>query len=220
MPILRVATYNLRHGLGLDGKVDLGRTAAVLRGTGAGIVALQELDDGLARSGRVDQAADLARRLGVPVEFQETIERGDGRYGIGLAGAVTGVRSRELPRDQGEEPRRALWGRWSGLTVVCTHLSLEEGAREAQTKALADLVRELEGPLLLMGDLNQTRRRLGPLFAAGLATHSGPRLTHGARRPHHQIDWILGTRGARVRKAWTLRSAASDHRPLIAELEV
>ncbi|MGH2729475.1 MAG: endonuclease/exonuclease/phosphatase family protein, partial [Actinomycetota bacterium] len=52
---MRVATFNVRHGLGRDDALDLKRTAAVIARTAADIVALQELDRNLARSEFVDQ---------------------------------------------------------------------------------------------------------------------------------------------------------------------
>ena len=55
---LRVATFNIHHGVGADGRLDLTRTADVISATGASVVGLQEVDRTLsARSGWVDQAA-------------------------------------------------------------------------------------------------------------------------------------------------------------------
>ena len=62
----RVATFNMLHGMDLatgDGS-DLEATAAVIEGLGADVVALQEVDRGLPRSGGVDQVAHLCAVLG------------------------------------------------------------------------------------------------------------------------------------------------------------
>ena len=58
---LRVLTYNIHHGAGVDGKLDLKRIASVITGSKADIVALQEVDRNTARAGKVDQVAELAR---------------------------------------------------------------------------------------------------------------------------------------------------------------
>lgn len=64
--MLTVATYNLLHGLHLAerGRLDLAAAAAVIGDLGADVVAVQEVDRDLARTGRVDQVAWIAERLG------------------------------------------------------------------------------------------------------------------------------------------------------------
>ncbi|MFQ5774281.1 MAG: endonuclease/exonuclease/phosphatase family protein [Kiloniellaceae bacterium] len=54
-------SYNIQWGKGKDGRVDLGRIAAELEG--ADVIALQEVDRFWARSGAVDQAAEIARHF-------------------------------------------------------------------------------------------------------------------------------------------------------------
>ena len=125
---LRVATFNVHHGRGLDGVLDLERTAAAIAETVADVVALQELDRGMKRSGGVDQPAELARLLGVQVEFFPTLERaGGGQYGIGLASRIPITEARFVPLPQlgTEEPRGAITAQCSGISLVCTHLSTQ-----------------------------------------------------------------------------------------------
>ena len=57
---LRIAAYNIRHGRGMDGEVDLARIADVLRALDADVITLQEVDNRTERTGRVDQTAVLA----------------------------------------------------------------------------------------------------------------------------------------------------------------
>jgi endonuclease/exonuclease/phosphatase family metal-dependent hydrolase len=57
-------TYNVHGCVGTDGRLDVGRIAAVIGQSRPDIVALQELDVGRERSGRVDQAHAIAERLG------------------------------------------------------------------------------------------------------------------------------------------------------------
>lgn len=68
---LRVASYNLLHGIDLtsDGQIDLTGAAAVLRELDADIIALQEVDRGQPRSGGVDQVQQLADALGLTGVF-------------------------------------------------------------------------------------------------------------------------------------------------------
>ena len=58
---MRVVTYNIRFGWGLDGRVDLARIAESVRD--GDIIALQEVERFWRRSGMADQPAELARLL-------------------------------------------------------------------------------------------------------------------------------------------------------------
>jgi endonuclease/exonuclease/phosphatase family metal-dependent hydrolase len=205
----------------MDGAVDSERIAAVIRSTKAGLIGLQELDRGWARSGGADQPAALAEHLGMNVFFRPTVVRGDARYGIGVA-CAEGLHTElvPLPGRSGGEPRSAVVTHWEGVTFIVTHLSRNAASRAQQTAALADLCRAQKGPVVLMGDLNQTTRHLGPFRDAGLR---GPRrgtATAPSRFPYRQIDHILAGGGARVVRSWTIRTRASDHLPLVAEIEV
>lgn len=59
---MRIATYNIQFGRGLDMRFDLDRTAMEVRG--ADIIAFQEVTQNWLRTGGEDQAAGLAQRLG------------------------------------------------------------------------------------------------------------------------------------------------------------
>ena len=81
MTVLRLATYNIRHGAGADGRLDLARTAATIASLGADAVGLQEVDDAYgARSGFEDQASRLAARLAqlTPQQFRVLLCLADG----------------------------------------------------------------------------------------------------------------------------------------------
>ncbi len=218
---LRVATYNIHHGEGTDGRVDLARVAAVIRATGADVIGLQELDVGWERSGLVDQPAELQRLTGLQIHFHATVSRADAVYGLAIA-------SREplettfhpLPQHGTEEPRGAIVCEHLGITFCVAHLSQDDAARALQTEALAALASGPRSPGVVMGDLNQSRRALGPLFEAGLDAPRGWTPTAPAWFPRRQIDFVLAGHGATVTRVWTLWSKASDHLPLVAEVRL
>ncbi|MEV7400170.1 endonuclease/exonuclease/phosphatase family protein [Streptomyces sp. NPDC091267] len=67
---LRVATYNIHAGAGMDNVFDLDRQVAELRSLDADVIGLQEVDVHWdARSEWRDLAAELGRRLGMRVSF-------------------------------------------------------------------------------------------------------------------------------------------------------
>lgn len=212
---MKVATFNVHHCEGRDGTVDVARVADVIRSTGAEVVALQELDMGLERTGFTNQPGELAAATGLTVEFHSLLQRGDGRYGIALASKERlDSELIHLPQQAREEPRGAVVARRGGITFVGTHLSRSRSARAAQIEALAVLAGRVEPPVVLMGDLNQAMSGLGPLLAAGF--RGPPR--NWWTRPQRSIDHILAGPGLRVASQRILRTSASDHPALAAEV--
>ncbi|MQA98750.1 MAG: hypothetical protein GEU78_00410 [Actinobacteria bacterium] len=212
---MRVATFNVHHCEGRDGRIDIERVASAIDGFEADLVALQELDRNRPRSGDVDQPARLSELLGREVHFFPTVERGGG-YGLGLiAEGAERLRFASLPEVGEVEPRGLVTCDWRGVTVLATHLARDEASRRLQTTHLAEVATDAGPPVLLLGDLNQTRRSLGPLIAAGFHV---PR----ARRPTvrlSQIDHILPGPGLALRALWTAAPGVSDHLALVGDLE-
>lgn len=67
---LKVMSFNIHHGEGLDGELDIKRTAKVMKDTGAEIIGIQEVDRFYGdRSDFQDQARKLAKLLGYHYVF-------------------------------------------------------------------------------------------------------------------------------------------------------
>lgn len=70
---LTLLQYNMHHGVGADGVLNLQRIANEIRNSGADVVALNEIDRNYdIRSNYVDQLAWLANELDMNFEFQKT----------------------------------------------------------------------------------------------------------------------------------------------------
>jgi endonuclease/exonuclease/phosphatase family metal-dependent hydrolase len=217
---MRVATFNVHHCEGRDGVIDLERIAGVISKTGASLVALQELDQGMGRSGRVDQPEVLQKLTGMKVHFFPTLRRADGRFGVGLASTDPLQASlQELPRAPEDEPRGVIVARWNGISVVATHLSRFAGPRLGQTQALARTAAEQPPPTIVLGDLNQTFATLKPLLEAGFSCPPRSQPTFGRAWRRRQIDFVLAGRGLRVAAWEAISSDASDHLALVARVE-
>ncbi len=230
MHSLRVATFNMHHGAGIDGVVELDRTADAIRATHCQAIALQEIDRGLARSGGADQAQDLAALTGLRIEFFPTLAMAGGEYGIALATDggtdLDQIRFWSLPVVAGDEPRGVILARVGQMTLFATHLSKRGESRKLQLDALVSLAGEAPGPLLLLGDLNAPVGQLAALAKAGFLLPERSVITFPApalRRFRigafvgRGIDHVLG-RGIAVTGRKALRTRASDHLPLVAEV--
>ena len=87
---LNILTFNIHHGRGTDGKLDLSRIAHIIEASGADVIGLNELDRNfLRRSAFVDQLQWLAKRLNMHAAFGATVtlpslKRTPRQYGNGL----------------------------------------------------------------------------------------------------------------------------------------
>ena len=111
---LSVLSYNIHHGVGGDGRLDLDRIAAVIRDSGADVAALQEVDrHWSARSGLADQAKELARRLRMHHAYGANLDRAPAepgqprrQYGTRTPAAGRGDRRGDRLADGARRARR------------------------------------------------------------------------------------------------------------------
>ena len=223
-------TYNMHSARGVDERYDLGRIAEVIASYDPDIVALQEVDVNRLRSGAVDQAAELGKRLGLEVHFATAVERGPERYGIATLTRLPALAARHiyLPiHPLGTEPRCALTTRlaWTGgeVEMVNTHLSTLFRERPRQVAALVAACK-CEA-LIIAGDFNCTP--LSPAYRflrRGLRSATFMARTWPSYAPFAPIDHILFRGRLTVVEACAWRGGpareASDHLPVVAELEL
>lgn len=228
---LRVLAYNVKHGRGMDGVVDLERVAAVIRAQDADVVTLQEIDDGCRRTGGVDQARVLGELCGMRHVFCEFMPYQGGRYGMALLSRHPIVETTNVVLPPGAEPRAAVEARirvpGAATDVVVTgiHLYATEPERLEQARVLVARYADAEVPVILAGDFNSER---GSPVMALLGGHwsvpakTGDADTFPADAPVKEIDFALvrGDGCRVVRTAVVRESVASDHRPILLDVEL
>lgn len=233
---VRVLTYNIHHGEGTDGKVDLDRIAKVIREARPDVVALQECDRRTVRSGRIDQPAELARLTGMQAVFGKNLDHGGGEYGNAVLSRwkIVEHQNHLLPRVGDREQRGVLDvtievpGREGAIRVLATHLDYgrQDVERLACCEALASLARaRMQFPTLLAGDLNDDpgSRVVEVLKRTWSVPDGEPTPTIPASNPRRQIDYVLFRPAAcwKLLEQRTLTAPiASDHLPLLAVLEL
>jgi len=219
---VRVATFNIRHGETREGRVDLGRLAAACHHLDADLLALQEVDRRMRRSGWADMPRRLGRATGMRRLFAPALRVGWlGRYGNALLvrGTVGDVERARFPSPK--ETRGALvatvWIADRPLSVAATHLSVDRDERDAQLDLIAALLARRPEPRLLLGDLNGLPEDVGARCArAGLRLAlAGP--TFPATAATKQIDHIAYS-GLDLVGAEVVDAGMSDHHAVVAEL--
>jgi len=233
---LRVLSYNIHHGEGVDHKLDLQRIAGVIKSANPDWVALQEVDKGTRRTDRVDQPAELARLTGMNVVFGGNIRYQGGDYGNAVLSRLPIKRHKNhhLPLfDDGEqrgvlEVEVQMPDGGGTVLLLATHLDHRRGDRErlASAATINNLAAARAGqPAVLAGDLNdlpdsKTLRRFRTVW-----TPANEKVlpTIPVKEPTRQIDFILFRPADRwkVIEVRVLEEAvASDHRAIFAVLEL
>ena len=231
---LRVMTFNIKSGL-----YGLQKVAQVIQEAKPDVVALQEVDIGAMRSGQVDQPAQLAAVTGLQNHaYFPATTKSQGAYGVALLTRFPLERSFQyrLPVPPGAEPRTLghVVVRIAGqeVSLYVTHLiqmPFRDEARALQTEVISRVLSADVRPKLLLGDFNdfadgmamaRLRTELQDVFAA---VGNGPQGTLPLPlpfRPEWRIDYVFACKCFVPRMSRVLRVKASDHFPVVADLEL
>lgn len=233
---LKILSYNIHHGEGVDGRLDLERIAGVIRAADPDLVALQEVDRNTVRTGKVDQPAELARLTGRHVAFGDNIPYQGGEYGNAVLSRwpIVRLENLRLPSLDHGEQRGVLEvevrppGSAQAVILLCTHLDARRAGTEriASAKAI-NLLASKRGtlPMILAGDLNDTTTSatLTELATTWKNTNGKVTPTSPAKTPLRQIDFVLTL----AQHPWNVaevrvidEALASDHRPIMATVEL
>ena len=226
--MIKVASYNMRKGIGLDRRRDPGRVLHVLGEIDADIVALQEADRRFGtRASAIPAHMFREHSDYVPVEL-DNHPHSIGWHGNALlvrkGAAVEESHALHLPT---LEPRGAVAATIRigalRLRIVGMHLDISGLRRRQQARAILNHISEGEPlPTILMGDCNEWRAHGGCLNDFG-ERHRAVDTGHSfhSRRPMARLDRIFASPDLNALAAGVHNSAlaarASDHLPIWAE---
>ena len=218
---MRLVTWNVRHGRRRRGFTSNRKVRATVARWDADVVAVQEVDRRVIRSWFVDQPALVARAAALHSEEYAPARRValTGTDGVALCVRTTATFHRlRLPHRWGQ-PRVALVAETPSLTIVTTHLQNHAVEARYQLDWLLEELATMPRPCVLLGDLNLRPDDVAePLRAAGFdLAGGGP--TEPAWAPAQRIDHVA-VAGAAIDSIVVGDASVSDHRPLIAELDV
>lgn len=229
---LRILAYNIKHGLGMDGSIDLERIARVINDLHPDVVTLQEVDSAVERSSRVDQTTVLGQLTGMHSVFGTFFDYQGGRYGMALLSKYPfeSYTNHLLPK--GVEHRAALAARirvgdnGPEVVVVGIHLVSTGEERYSQAARLTEIFKDEKAPVILAGDFNSRPDSdvMALLRKAWYIPDKGENhFTFPSDEPDREIDFII----YRPRDRFEIAEhrvidepVASDHRPLLLELRL
>jgi len=237
---LRVLCYNIHYGQGNDGKYDVERLATVIKKMKPDLVALQEVDVGVKRSGRVHQARRLGELTGMAVRYGPTQHYEGGLYGNAVLTnlPILDVHIQPLPYTE-STPKRVTYPR--GAIAVTVHDRRGEKLRFISThfqhNVAEDRLAEAKAinrhfgqnnlvPTILAGDMNavpdsEPIAELLKRWSNAIDEQASP--TAPSTKPRSRIDYIFFRPKASFRVARTEvvpEAMASDHRPVFAVFEL
>jgi endonuclease/exonuclease/phosphatase family metal-dependent hydrolase len=233
---LRVMTYNIHVGVGVDKKLDLQRIADVINRERPDLVGLQEVDRGVKRTEGKDEIVELAKLTRMDYAFGHNLDYQGGQYGVAILSRFLIQKiDHQKYQNRVEAERRGMLrveveieGR--PINFVTTHLDYQTSeGRLFEAEQLLRIVNDVKDPLIVAGDFNDEpagntfKLLLGgfeDVWSASRAKGNG--LSYPADNPVKRIDYIFYRRssGVRAKKAWVVNTLASDHLPVVVELEI
>lgn len=229
----KVFNWNLHYGVSANPSVDLDDMVRMIKEEGATVVTLQEVSRGWIMGGGADMATYLANELGMDLAF---VGAADHQFGNALlwnpATPITDIERIRLTYGDGPQWRSAIGGNVNlaagQFRVVTVHLQHREENTPTRIAQLDDLFgnRPATGRTLITGDFNAEPgwkeidylNRLG--FISGQDTAGDTsELTWPSDAPNVRIDWFFG-KDLTFSNFKVLSSVTSDHRPLVATVQL
>jgi endonuclease/exonuclease/phosphatase family metal-dependent hydrolase len=238
-------TYNIHHGEGLDGAIDIDRIAKLILDSKADVVALQDVDRGVERSKKIDIMTRLSDLTEMTYAFGKTMDLQGGRYGNGFLTRFPIFEERNLlyAADSLGEARGllqlVLGANGEEFVVMSTQLDTrdDDSGRAASIQELiASSLRYAPRPVLVCGDFNEPPGGKSILMMkesfedVWALAGRGAGATAPADSPATRVDYVFvskphGRSDSTVQgtlrpiSARVLPSRASDHLPLLTEFE-
>ena len=216
-PQIRFATWNV-HGL----RAGVEAVARVVRGERVDILMLQE-------SGPRGRLRALGATLGMVVCLDPPAFPRRRIQNALLVRPPRQVRSHRLVRFDGGSlihPRGALIARLDDVTAISVHLGLESAERARHVPQLLEILRDVEQPVVVGGDLNVRPEDASPARIAAsypdvwTGVGEGGGSTYPSSDATARIDYLFAGPAIRSLRAWTVGGTVSDHLMVVADLRI
>ena len=232
-------SYNIRHGEGLDGILDLSRAAEIIKSHAPHLCGLQEVDNFCLRSDSIGQTSYLAQITKMKGTFGKFMNFQGGEYGMATMSnkPLKSTKVLQLPNAK-HEPRSSIVheveiAKDCNIVFANVHfdwISDKEGSyiRLSQAKALMKYIEALNKATIITGDFNCTPESPTMQYFAEqgfeFVKKGADNLSFQGEKKA-EIDHLIYRNGDNVNfKKISVQlikePIVSDHRPLVVELEV
>ena len=221
---IRILSYNVRNGKGMDNITDYQRVADVINRIAPDVVAVQELDSVTQRNNGVYSLGELAQRTLMHATYAGSIDYQGGKYGIGMLSKEKPVSYKRVPLPGREEKRSLLLVEFADYVVCCTHFSLTEEDQQASVEILVTALEGIRKPVFLAGDMNsEYDSQVQAAMRKNFTTLNNPKqFTFPSDKPKECIDFIYqlnnGKRYTVLNRQVIAEPVASDHLPLFVDI--
>ena len=231
---IRIMTYNIHHGEGVDGHINLDRIATLIHSANVDLIGLQEVDRHADRSHNLDMIKTLAHLTGMNWAFGKNLELQNGDYGNGILTRFPILHQKNLYYKMVKSSERR------GLLQVVinindqeivfmnTHIDhhLDNAESISNVRQIRASANSYDGkPIIISGDFNKTPesrmiKKMELDFINAASTISQPVLTYRSTNPKTQIDYVFTSKDWKIQFIAVPYSLASDHLPLIAGISL
>lgn len=237
---IKVMTFNIHHGKGIDKQVDLSRIAEVIEKSDADIIGLNEVDKHFSqRSLFEDQTSWLAKQLNKEHFFSPSLSIKSKnstmvrQYGNALLSRYPIVKKEGHLFDyiSGLIEGRSLLNATIQINkqfiqIMVTHLSLNPFLHRKQTEFIVNQLQHFPHPIIIMGDWNMKpgsrgwRKLTDKVQDTWHVSGKGLGYTYPSFRPKMRLDYIFVSHDLQVIKAEVITQTlkSSDHLPLKATI--
>jgi endonuclease/exonuclease/phosphatase family metal-dependent hydrolase len=153
-------SFNIRHGVDHKGKESLRSIIEEIRSSKAHIIALQEVDYYMPRSGFKNQAREIASALGFHYVYGETINVLGIKYGNAIISVYPIIEHQNIRLYSSSLEKRAILKAKVSIDgdiyhILNVHLGLKREERQRQIEEINGIVENLKENVILMGDFNE-----------------------------------------------------------------
>ena len=235
---LRVLCYNIHYGQGNDGEYNLQRLANVIKAAKPDLVALQEVDVGVKRSGRLHEVKMLGELTNLKSYFGPTQHYEGGLFGNAVLTnlPIESVLIQPLPHSEATPevttyPRGAIsvivtLPGGERLNFISTHFQHNvEADRVEEARAINQLFAMDNMTTILAGDMNaepgsEPIRILDEKWKNAIDAGAAP--SAPSANPRSRIDYVFhrGEFLKMISSEVIAEPMASDHCPVLAVFEV
>ena len=225
---LRMASYNIQHGVGMDQKLDYKRIADVLENINPDVVAVQEVDSMTGRTGNTYSLGEIANHMRYYASYAPAISFDGGKYGIGILSRKRPIRTEQHALPGREEARTLLVAEFDEYVFAATHLSLTEDDLMASASIIENIAKKCSKPFIIAGDFNALPD--SPFikqFEKSFYICNSKEKSWPSDQPRECLDYIAVYKGygeaylpkpAETLHSEVVNTLASDHRPIFADI--